>query len=991
MASKYISIWFACLALAALGLAGSQPSAAGICCFPAVGACQDASDGYATEADCIAVGGTWDAAYTNCPTSGACACGELSDCNGNCAPLVWLGDGWCDDGAYSWHGNAVHYDCAAYFCDEGDCDPAAHPDCASGCTCPNYDWTLYPDTSWQTDPYSTWAEGCYPYRIEVEAGWTYVAKTGCGDGATADFDTVLHVYDSSCNLVALDDDACESGRSLVTWTASANGYNYIILRDKDGAGPDDYTLAYRREAGGACCVGGACYEYPSEADCLAASGTWMAGHDTCPDSGTCLCGEINDCNGNCAPADWLGDGECHAYQYAWHGNAISFYCEALAWDDGDCAVPEGVCCYDDSGVKACLDVGFGVATEADCDAWAGTWLPGYASCPIDGSCLCGEINDCNGNCVIDGLVGDTGCDDGSWSWHGNPIRLDCEAFGCDGGDCDAAAHPDCTQGACCFADGSCLFDAETDCVTAGGTYQGNDTDCDPNPCPQPTPTGACCFADGTCEEDEAAADCAAAGGTYQGDGTDCDPNPCPAVSVKASAGSDKSICPGDSVKLSGSASGGTPPYSYSWSPSTGLSGADVAQPMASPTQTTTYTLTVTDAEGKKGSDTVKVSVGYNLDASVVGGHGNLVCGMPDALGGPDAPADATLDPADGGVGQPASPLEPTPPAVNDADCYAEGQVVALTASPDEGYRVKLWTGTDDDSKTTLANTVTMTTNKTVTVEFELITARCTLAVEVEGEGTVSLDPPGGEYDSGTSVKLTAKAKAGWRFDHWEGALSGAANPATLVMSDDKSVTAVFEQGVIQYTLGVTVEGEGTVTLDPPGGTYDAGTSVKLTATPEAGWRFARWKGDAGGTSATTAVTMTRNRSITAVFEPDTPVRYRLSIRIEGEGSVDPPGGMFDAGATVTLNATPEEGWRFARWEGDASGTGTSAAVTMDRNRTVTAVFEENAPDDAGADDGAGRTSPEPCGSACPAASAGLIGVTLARLLRPRGNGRRRVG
>ena len=40
-------------------------------------------------------------------------------------------------------------------------------------------------------------------------------------------------------------------------------------------------------------------------------------------------------------------------------------------------------------------------------------------------------------------------------------------------------------GACCFADGSCLIETAADCVTAGGTYQGDDTACDPNPCPQP--------------------------------------------------------------------------------------------------------------------------------------------------------------------------------------------------------------------------------------------------------------------------------------------------------------------------------------------------------------------------------------------------------------------------------------------------------------------------------------------------------------------------
>ena len=43
----------------------------------------------------------------------------------------------------------------------------------------------------------------------------------------------------------------------------------------------------------------------------------------------------------------------------------------------------------------------------------------------------------------------------------------------------------CATGACCFTDGSCTVGTEEACTTAGGTYEGNDTDCDPNPCPQP--------------------------------------------------------------------------------------------------------------------------------------------------------------------------------------------------------------------------------------------------------------------------------------------------------------------------------------------------------------------------------------------------------------------------------------------------------------------------------------------------------------------------
>ncbi len=72
-------------------------------------------------------------------------------------------------------------------------------------------------------------------------------------------------------------------------------------------------------------------------------------------------------------------------------------------------------------------------------------------------------------------------------------------------------------GACCYSDGSCAETLPADCT---GDWQGEGTDCSPNPCPQP---GACCYVDGSCAV-TFLADCT---GDWQGAGTDCTPNPCP--------------------------------------------------------------------------------------------------------------------------------------------------------------------------------------------------------------------------------------------------------------------------------------------------------------------------------------------------------------------------------------------------------------------------------------------------------------------------------
>ena len=76
----------------------------------------------------------------------------------------------------------------------------------------------------------------------------------------------------------------------------------------------------------------------------------------------------------------------------------------------------------------------------------------------------------------------------------------------------------------------------------------------------------------------------------------------------ADAGSDVDFCQGGSVQIGGSptASGGTGPYTYSWSPATGLDNAAIANPTASAADT--YTVTVTDANSCQDSDSVVVTL-----------------------------------------------------------------------------------------------------------------------------------------------------------------------------------------------------------------------------------------------------------------------------------------------------------------------------------------------------------------------------------------------
>lgn len=55
-----------------------------------------------------------------------CGAGLIADCNGHCAPISWLGDGICDNGAYTYNGELIWLNCEQFTFDGGDC--AGEPD-----------------------------------------------------------------------------------------------------------------------------------------------------------------------------------------------------------------------------------------------------------------------------------------------------------------------------------------------------------------------------------------------------------------------------------------------------------------------------------------------------------------------------------------------------------------------------------------------------------------------------------------------------------------------------------------------------------------------------------------------------------------------------------------------------------------------------------------------------------------------------------------------
>lgn len=224
-----------------------------------------------------------------------------------------------------------------------------------------------------------------------------------------------------------------------------------------------------------------------------------------------------------------------------------------------------------------------------------------------------------------------------------------------------------------------------------------------------------------------------------------------------------------------------------------------------------------------------------------------------------------VDPADSGK------IIRTP----DQEKYEAGTSVGLTAVAAEGFVFSSWSGV------TLAigsdAVVIMDSDKEVWAHFEgsspqggtdyLLAAEALPAMG----GSVSVSPLLTTYPAGTEVTLTALPAEGYTFSGWAGAATGSANPLTLTIDGNTSVTAHFQtvsQAAGSYTLTVDVTPgsfAGTVRVSPDLANYPPGTVVTLQAEPAFGFTLTGWGGDASGSNELVSMVINRDLQIEARF------------------------------------------------------------------------------------------------------------------------------
>ncbi len=331
------------------------------------------------------------------------------------------------------------------------------------------------------------------------------------------------------------------------------------------------------------------------------------------------------------------------------------------------------------------------------------------------------------------------------------------------------------------------------------------------------------------------------------------------------AGPDLTLCIGDTAQLS--ASGGP---GYSWSPGTGLSATDVADPLAYPTSTTTYALTVTDVQGCTATDAVTVTVNA-LPTVDAGADASICAGEPTTLGGsPTAPPGSTV------LWSPGTGLNDPNVANPTAQPATTTTYIVVVQGPN---------GCVD------SDTMTVTVNPLPTVSAGNDTTICTGAsVQLDGSGTGSfqwspgtgLNDPGAEDPIATPTSTTTYTLTVTDANQCSASDAVTVNVGALPTADagpDQWVCPGFD---------VQLQGSGGIgySWSPTTGLSDA-TSASPMASPSSTTIYTLTVTDAAGCSGSDQVTVTVNDDPPVDAGPDQTACFGDAVVIGGAPSSIP--------------------------------------------------------------------------------------------------------
>ncbi|MCS7073705.1 MAG: hypothetical protein NZ108_04475, partial [Bacteroidia bacterium] len=332
----------------------------------------------------------------------------------------------------------------------------------------------------------------------------------------------------------------------------------------------------------------------------------------------------------------------------------------------------------------------------------------------------------------------------------------------------------------------------------------------------------------------------------------------PTISIFAN---DSSICVGESATLFA-----TGALNYVWSPATGLSSTIGSSVSASPTQTTTYTVTGTDVFGCSSSKTFILQVNQPAVLSVIASDDTLCPGQSatlTAFGG----TNYTWSPANGLSSTAGSPVISTPSqsltytisGIDANGCQATGSIaltvlnsaainislsgsdtlcpmgsVTMTANGASSYTWLPASGLNTIVGTTVTANPSVTTTYTVTGSVSGCTVSATQIIVVLPAPIISVSANDSSICLGDSVTLFAQGADSYT---WSPAVSLSSTTGSTVIATPTQTTTYTVSGVDafgctslnQATLTIQVGTSGTIVANAMPSQICVGDTTRLSA------------------------------------------------------------------------------------------------------------------------------------------------------------------
>ncbi len=144
---------------------------------------------------------------------------------------------------------------------------------------------------------------------------------------------------------------------------------------------------------------------------------------------------------------------------------------------------------------------------------------------------------------------------------------------------------------------------------------------------------------------------------------------------------------------------------------------------------------------------------------------------------------------------------------------------------------------------------------------------------------------------------------------------------------------------MRFTVNVTVNGEGTIVLNPEQEDYAYSDKVRVAARPADGYDFGGWTGDYVGMENPANLNVFKDMNLTANFVPKQPTKLTVNTQGEGTVSKNPDKAEYNWGEMVELTAAPATDYFFHSWDGDITGIENPKPIQMDTDKQVTAIFK----------------------------------------------------